>query len=93
MQTDTQPSKDDSQIPHSPSVSKSYVKEKPNTEPDKKDNTRQPQENQKEEEFLSLLKRFIKKILEKLLGEDEKSVKNARGRDTSNYEEQQKSKL
>ncbi len=97
VQTDTQPSKHDSQIV-SPSVSKSSVKEKPNTEPDKKDNTPQPQENQKEEGFLSLLKRFVKKILEKLLGEDEKSVENARGikedaqRDTSNNEEQQKSK-
>jgi hypothetical protein len=43
------------------------------------------------------LKRFVKKILEKLLGEDKKSVENARGmkedaqRDTSNNEEQQKS--
>ncbi|WP_341816370.1 hypothetical protein [Wolbachia endosymbiont (group A) of Nomada goodeniana] len=94
VQTDTQPSE------HivSPSVSKSSVKEKPNTEPGKKDTTPQPQENQKEEGFLSLLKRFVKKILEKLLGEDEKSVENARGikedaqRDTSNNEEQQKSK-
>ncbi|WP_353270451.1 hypothetical protein [Wolbachia endosymbiont (group A) of Myopa testacea] len=94
VQTDTQPSE------HivSPSVSKSSVKKKLNTEPDKKDNTPQPQENQKEEGFLSLLKRFVKKILEKLLGEDEKSVENARGikedaqRDTSNNEEQQKSK-
>ncbi|RDD34557.1 hypothetical protein Wcon_01338 [Wolbachia endosymbiont of Cylisticus convexus] len=86
-QTDTQPSK------HivSPSVSKSSVKEKLNTEPDKKDNTPQLQENQKEEGFLSLLKRFVKKILEKLLGEDKKSVENAQ-RDTSNNEEQQKSK-
>ncbi|WP_386086719.1 hypothetical protein [Wolbachia endosymbiont (group A) of Norellia spinipes] len=94
VQTDTQPSE------HivSPSVSKSSVKEKPNTEPGKKDTTPQPQENQKEEGFLSLLKRFVKKISEKLLGEDEKSVENARGikedaqRDTSNNEEQQKSK-
>ncbi|WP_250295597.1 hypothetical protein [Wolbachia endosymbiont of Oedothorax gibbosus] len=93
VQTDTQPSE------HivSPSVSKSSVKEKLNTEPGKKDNTPQPQENQKEEGFLSLLKRFVKKILEKLLGEDEKSVENARGikedaqRDTSNNEKQQKS--
>ncbi|KLT23056.1 hypothetical protein wVul_0259 [Wolbachia endosymbiont of Armadillidium vulgare str. wVulC] len=93
-QTDTQPSK------HivSPSVSKSSVKEKLNTESDKKDNTPQPQENQKEEGFLSLLKRFVKKILEKLLGEGKKSVENARGikedaqRDTPNNEEQQKSK-
>lgn len=93
VQTDTQPSK------HivSPSVSKSSVKEKLNTEPGKKDNTPQPQENQKEEGFLSLLERFVKKILEKLLGEDEKSVENARGikedaqRDTSNNEKQQKS--
>ncbi|WP_341821216.1 hypothetical protein [Wolbachia endosymbiont (group A) of Myopa testacea] len=97
VQTDTQPSKHDSQIV-SPSVSKSSVKEKLNTEPDKKDNTPQSQENQKEEGFLSLLKRFVKQILEKLLGEDEKSVENARGikedaqRDTSNNEEQQKSK-
>ncbi|MBA8758402.1 hypothetical protein HCR18_05130 [Wolbachia pipientis] len=81
-----------------PSVSKSSVKEKLNTEPDKKDNTPQPQENQKEEGFLSLLKRFVKKILEKFLGEGEKDVENARGmkedaqRDTSNNEEQQKSK-
>ncbi|GFY65364.1 uncharacterized protein TNIN_38661 [Trichonephila inaurata madagascariensis] len=66
-------------------------------EPGKKDNTPQPQENQKEEGFLSLLERFVKKILEKLLGEDEKSVENARGikedaqRDTSNNEKQQKS--
>ncbi|WP_265017821.1 MULTISPECIES: hypothetical protein [unclassified Wolbachia] len=81
-----------------PSVSKSSVKEKLNTELDKKDNTPQPQENQKEEGFLSLLKRFVKKILEKLLGEGEKDVENARGmkedaqRDTSNNEEQQKSK-
>lgn len=80
-----------------PSVSKSSVKEKLNTEPDKKDNTPQPQENQKEEGFLSLLKRFVKKILEKLLGEGEKDVENARGmkedaqRDTSNNEMQQKS--
>lgn len=94
MQTDTQPSKHDV----SPSVSKSSVKEKLNTEPDKKDNTPKSQENQKEEGFLSLLKRFVKKILEKLLGEDEKSVENARGikedaqRDMSNNEEQQKSK-
>ncbi|MGL9779176.1 MAG: hypothetical protein ACR5K5_02810 [Wolbachia sp.] len=94
VQADTQPSE------HivSPSVSKSSVKEKLNTELGKKDNTPQPQENQKEEGFLSLLKRFVKKILEKLLGEDEKSVENARGikedaqRDTSNNEEQQKSK-
>lgn len=81
-----------------PSVSKSSVKEKLNTEPDKKDTTPQPQENQKEEGFLSLLKRFVKKILEKLLGEDEKSVENTHDmredaqRDTSNNEEQQKSK-
>ncbi|WP_374698657.1 hypothetical protein [Wolbachia endosymbiont (group B) of Limnophora tigrina] len=94
VQTDTQPSKHDV----SSSVSKSSVKEKLNTEPDKKDNTPQPQENQKEEGFLSLLKRFAKKILEKLLGEGEKDVENARGikedaqRDTSNNEEQQKSK-
>ncbi|KAF5271862.1 hypothetical protein FQR65_LT17557 [Abscondita terminalis] len=80
-----------------PSVSKSSVKEKLNTELDKKDNTPQPQENQKEEGFLSLLKRFVKKILEKLLGEGEKDVENARGmkedaqRDTSNNEMQQKS--
>lgn len=90
VQTDTQPSKHDS-------VSKSSVKEKLNTELGKKDNTPQPQENQKEEGFSSLLKRFVKKILEKLLGEDEKSVENARGikedaqRDTSNNEKQQKS--
>ncbi|MBA8756497.1 hypothetical protein HCR15_05545 [Wolbachia pipientis] len=81
-----------------PSVSKSSIKEKLNTEPDKKDTTPQPQENQKEEGFLSLLKRFVKKILEKFLGEGEKDVENARGmkedaqRDTSNNEEQQKSK-
>ncbi|WP_375603840.1 hypothetical protein NOX90_05420 [Wolbachia endosymbiont of Anurida maritima] len=80
-----------------PSVSKSSVKEKLNTELDKKDNTPQPQENQKEEGFLILLKRFVKKILEKLLGEGEKDVENARGmkedaqRDTSNNEMQQKS--
>ncbi|MFP3021405.1 MAG: hypothetical protein ACEY3K_00105, partial [Wolbachia sp.] len=100
VQTDTQPSKHDSQTV-SPSVSKSSVKEKLNNkkpEQDKKDNMPQPQENQKEEGFLSLLKRFVKKMLEKLLGEDEKSVENARGmkenaqRDTSNNEEQQKSK-
>jgi hypothetical protein len=47
---------------------------------------------------LSLLKRFVKKILEKLLGEGEKDVENARGmkedaqRNTSNNEVQQKSK-
>ncbi len=82
----------------SPSGSKSSGREKLNTEPDKKDNTPQPQENQKEEGFLSLLKRFVKKILEKFLGEGEKDVENARGmkedaqRDTSNNEEQQKSK-
>ncbi|MDX5462235.1 MAG: hypothetical protein O7157_01530 [Wolbachia endosymbiont of Tetragnatha montana] len=81
----------------SPSVSKSSVKEKLNTEPGKKDNTPQPQENQKEEGFLSLLKRFVKKILEKLLGEDEKSVENthdmreAAQRNTLNNEVQQKS--
>ncbi|WP_065106856.1 hypothetical protein [Wolbachia endosymbiont of Nomada ferruginata] len=97
VQTDTQPPEHDSQIVN-PSVSKSSVKEKLNTEPNKKDNTPQPQENQKEEGFLSLLKRFVKKILEKLLGEGEKDVENARGikedaqRDTSNNEEQQKSK-
>ncbi len=94
VQTDTQPPE------HivSPSVSKRSVKEKLNTEPDKKDTTPQPQENQKEEGFLSLLKRIVKKILEKFLGEGEKDVENARGmkedaqRDTSNNEEQQKSK-
>lgn len=97
VQTDTQPSEHDSQTVN-PSVSKSSVKEKLNTELDKKDNTPQPQENQKEEGFLSLLKRFVKKILEKFLGEGEKDVENARGmkedaqRDTSNNEEQQKSK-
>ncbi|WP_353284652.1 hypothetical protein [Wolbachia endosymbiont (group A) of Lasioglossum fulvicorne] len=97
VQTDTQPSEHDSQTVN-PSVSKSSVKEKLNTELDKKDNTPQPQENQKEKGFLSLLKRFVKKILEKLLGEGEKDVENARGmkedaqRDTSNNEEQQKSK-
>ncbi|NEV49878.1 hypothetical protein EUZ93_05425 [Wolbachia pipientis] len=97
VQTDTQPSKHNSQTV-SPSVSKSAVKEKLNTEPDKKDNTPKPQENQKEEGLFSLLKRFVKKILEKLLGEDEKSVENARGikedaqRDMSNNGEQQKSK-
>ncbi|MGL9758899.1 MAG: hypothetical protein ACR5LA_08920 [Wolbachia sp.] len=79
-------------------MSKSSVKEKLNTEPDKKDNTPKPQENQKEEGFLSLLKRFVKKVLEKLLGEYEKNVENARGmregaqRDMSNNEVQQKSK-
>lgn len=63
-----------------------------------KDSAPQPQENQKEEGLFSLLKRFVKKILEKLLGEDEKSAENARGikedaqRDTSNNEKQQKSK-
>jgi hypothetical protein len=75
VQTDAQPSKHDV----SPSLSKSSVKEKLNTELGKKDNTPQPQENQKEEGFLSLLKRFVKKTLEKLLGEDKKSVENARG--------------
>ncbi|MDE5061692.1 hypothetical protein [Wolbachia endosymbiont of Drosophila tsacasi] len=51
VQTDTQPSK------HivSPSVSKSSVKEKLNTELGKKDNTPKPQENQKEEGLFSLL--------------------------------------
>ncbi|WP_353283130.1 hypothetical protein [Wolbachia endosymbiont (group A) of Pogonocherus hispidulus] len=99
VQTDTQPSKHDSQTV-SPSVSKSSVKEKLNNkkpEQDKKDNMPQPQENQKEEGFLSLLKRFVKKMLEKLLGEDEKSVENthdmreAAQKNTSNNEMQQKS--
>lgn len=44
----------------------------------KQDDTPQPQENQKEEGLLSLLGRFLKKILEKLFGGDEKNVENAR---------------
>ncbi|MBC6686630.1 hypothetical protein H9I48_05415 [Wolbachia pipientis] len=36
----------------------------------KKDSAPQPQENQKEEGLFSLLKRFVKKILEKLLGKE-----------------------
>ncbi|UVW84352.1 hypothetical protein [Wolbachia endosymbiont of Aedes albopictus] len=62
-----------------------------------KDSAPQPQENQKEEGLFSLLKRFVKKILEKLLGEDEKSVENthdmreAAQRNTLNNEVQQKS--
>lgn len=62
-----------------------------------KDSAPQPQENQKEEGLFSLLKRFVKKILGKLLGEDEKSVENthdmreAAQRNTLNNEVQQKS--
>ncbi|WCR59192.1 MAG: hypothetical protein PG978_000606 [Wolbachia endosymbiont of Ctenocephalides felis wCfeF] len=62
----------------------------------KEDNV--PQENQKEEELFSLLKRFVKKVLEKLLGEDEKSVENAYNmkgatqRDTSDNKVQQHGK-
>lgn len=44
----------------------------------KQDDTPQPQENQKEEGLLSLLGRFLKKILEKLFGGNEKNVEDAR---------------
>ncbi|MDG7052465.1 MAG: hypothetical protein LKM45_01085 [Wolbachia endosymbiont of Alcedoecus sp.] len=59
----------------------------------KEDNV--PQENQKEEGLFSLLKRFVKKELEKLLGEDEKSVENAhnmKGATQRDHEVQQQSK-
>jgi hypothetical protein len=62
----------------------------------KEDNV--PQENQKEEGLFSLLKRFVKKVLEKLLGEDKKGVDNTYGmkgttqRDISDNEVQQQSK-
>lgn len=44
----------------------------------KQDETPQPQENQKEEGFLSLLGSFLKKILEQLFGGYGKNVENAR---------------
>ncbi|MDR1140035.1 MAG: hypothetical protein LBJ80_02790 [Rickettsiales bacterium] len=62
----------------------------------KEDNV--PQENQKEEGLFSLLKRFVKKVLEKLLGEDKKSVedaynmKGATQRDVLDNEAQQQGK-
>ncbi|MFP3014905.1 MAG: hypothetical protein ACEY3B_01075 [Wolbachia sp.] len=82
------------------SLSRNLKREKSNNkklEQGEKDSAPQPQENQKEEELFSLLKRFVKKILEKLLGEDEKSVENthdmreAAQRNTLNNEVQQKS--
>ncbi|MDR3131565.1 MAG: hypothetical protein LBU02_00475 [Rickettsiales bacterium] len=54
-------------------IREKYSDKKPGL--NKEDNV--PQENQKEEGLFSLLKRFVKKVLEKLLGEDEKSVENA----------------
>ncbi|MGL9731942.1 MAG: hypothetical protein ACR5KX_04015 [Wolbachia sp.] len=56
-------------------IREKYSDKKPGL--NKEDNV--PQENQKEEGLFSLLKRFVKKVLEKLLGEDEKSVDNAYG--------------
>ncbi|MDG7053420.1 MAG: hypothetical protein LKM45_06130 [Wolbachia endosymbiont of Alcedoecus sp.] len=62
---------------------------------EEKDNV--PQENQKEEGLFSLLERFVKKILEKLLGEDKKGIENtnnmegAAKKNTLNNEMQQKS--
>ncbi|QOD38072.1 hypothetical protein [Candidatus Wolbachia massiliensis] len=84
------------------SVSRSPTREKSSDkkpESNRKDNTPQPQEDhgKKEEGLFSLLKRLIKKVLEKLLDEDEKSVKNTRNmkgdaqRNMPNSEEQQKS--
>ncbi|WP_411131829.1 hypothetical protein [Wolbachia endosymbiont of Tettigetta isshikii] len=57
------------------SMSRSPIRENKKPGLNKEDNV--PQENQKEEGLLSLLKCFVKKVLEKLLGEDEKSVENA----------------
>lgn len=57
------------------SMSRSPIRENKRPGLNKEDNV--PQENQKEEGLFSLLKRFVKKVLEKLLGEDEKSVENA----------------
>lgn len=57
-------------------MSRNLKREKSNNkqpEQDKRDNTPQPQEGQKEEGLFSLLKRFVKKILEKLLDEDKKA--------------------
>lgn len=62
----------------------------------KQNDTPKPQENQKEEGLLSLLGNFLKKILEKLFGEDRKSVEDIKGtaqKSTSDDEGQQKNKL
>ena len=64
-------------------------------EQDEKNNA--PQENQKEEGLFSFLKRSVKKVLEKLLGEDKKGVESTHNmegavqKNTLNNEMQQKS--
>ncbi|MDR2978326.1 MAG: hypothetical protein LBU56_02785 [Rickettsiales bacterium] len=108
VQTDTQLSvnakaqalsESKSQAIDSSSMSGSPIREKSSDKKpglSKEDNV--PQENQKEEGLLSLLRRFVKRALEKLLGEDEKSVENAYNmkgatqRDTSDNKVQQQSK-
>ncbi|MDR2548418.1 MAG: hypothetical protein LBC34_02905 [Rickettsiales bacterium] len=62
------------------SMSRSPIREKfSDKKPrlNKEDNV--PQENQKEEGLFSLLKRFVKKVLEKLLGKDKQGIENAYG--------------
>ncbi|MGL9717171.1 MAG: hypothetical protein ACR5K9_00395 [Wolbachia sp.] len=102
VQTDAQPlvssetKEPKSQAVDSSLMSRSLIRENKKLGQDEKDNT--PQENQKEEGLFSLLKRFVKKVLEKLMGEDEKSVKNTHDtkgtaqKNTSNNEMQQKNK-
>ncbi|MCM1001554.1 MAG: hypothetical protein KTV72_04520 [Wolbachia endosymbiont of Melophagus ovinus] len=78
------------------SMSRSPIREKSSDKkPGLNKENNVPQENQKEEGLFSLLKRFVKKILEKLLGEDEKSVENAhnmKGATQRDNEVQQQSK-
>ncbi|WP_343288820.1 hypothetical protein [Wolbachia endosymbiont of Encarsia formosa] len=76
-----QPDNNDKPLRETNQVSKQKgmgVQNSKSSEELKQDDTPQPQENQKEEGLLSLLGRFLKKILEKLFGEDEKNVENAR---------------